>query len=75
MWFFLMKAVPPGGILQSSLSKQDFSLQRTAAFALWGLTLGWAKFAVANLYFEAWLVEEIELSYIIDNVSWLITVL
>ena len=38
------------------------------------INLRMAKFAVANLYFEAWLVEEIELSYITDNVSWLITV-
>lgn len=42
VWVFLMKAVPPGGILQSSFSKQDFLLQRTAALALRTiLRLGW----------------------------------
>lgn len=73
--FCLVKAVPPGGILQGPFSKQDFLLLRTPALAPQGPTLSWAKFAVASLSSEAWLIEEIELSYVTDNMSWLITVM
>lgn len=74
-----MKAVPPGGILQSyfsaSRSPCRLELRKSAGLTLWGLTLGWAEFAIASLSFEVWLIEEIELSYITDSVSWLITVM
>lgn len=74
-----VKAVPPGGILQSyflqARSPCRLELRRSTGLTLWGLTLGWAEFAIASVSFEAWLIEEIELSYITDNMSWLITVM
>lgn len=74
-----MKAVPPGGILQSyfsaSRSPCRLELKRSVGLTLSGLTLAWAEFAIANLSFQVWLKEEIELSYITDSVSWLITVM
>lgn len=74
-----MKAVPQVGFasctFQQARSPCRLELRRSAGLTLWGLTLGWAEFAIASLSFEAWLIEEIELSYITDSVSWLITVM
>lgn len=62
-------------VFSASRSPCRLELKRSADLTLWGLTLGWAEFAIASLSFEVWLIEEIELSYITDSVSWLITVM